>query len=440
MFNKVLVYGFSTSGQAVCQLLIDKCDVYVFDDKVINDAKLKELKAKKLNLKNYKIDEFDCIIISPGVPLTSSIILEAKEKGVAVIGEIEFAYLYAKSKNIIGITGTNGKTTCTELITHLLMADNPNVYKCGNVGIPFSSVVECGDESSIFVTELSSFQLETIKEFSPKISVILNLSPDHLDRYNCLEDYYNAKLNVLNNLSNTKYCILNYDDERLRYLNPNCETMYFSLKEKVKGCYLKDDIIYFNNGQEDVKICDTLNVKIEGEHNLSNILASVLVAYLCNKSKKIIQDGINSFSSLVHRCEKIKTIRGVTYINDSKATNIASTLVCVKNFRCKVHLLLGGSDKGEDFRELFKNLSGNIKVYLFGNTVPNMVRACKECNFSSYYIAYNMYNALVKAYLEAGRGDVVVLSPACASFDAFKNYEERGKYFKQWVDSLGDDE
>ncbi|MGN1227992.1 MAG: UDP-N-acetylmuramoyl-L-alanine--D-glutamate ligase [Christensenellales bacterium] len=435
--KRVLVYGLSKTGIAVLEFLKNRqAIIYVFDDKISVSNFIDNKIVLPFNPFLIENGYIDLIVISPGVPLLNNdLIISAKKHKIKIVSEIELAYQFCKSKNIIGVTGTNGKTTVTELI-YSILNKKYKCYKCGNIGIPFISIVDKIEKSDYIVIELSSFQLETIKKFRPKISVILNLAPDHLNRYKSVDEYYNTKLSIYKNQKLTDYCIINDDDKNTKRLMKKCKAkvIKFSLKNKNCDAYIKNNSFMLKDGNKEFVISFVKDVKLKGEHNQKNLLVGILVGNLLKVELTNIQNVIENFCALEHRLEFVKNIDGVEYVNDSKATNIDATKQALTSFKDeRVHLLLGGSDKGENFEDLFANLSDNIICYIYGNTKDKMIQSALNSGYSNYIVHNKLSDALNDAKSKAKAGDIVLLSPACASFDEFDNFEMRGKFFKEWV-------
>lgn len=437
--KNILVFGLGKSGNACVKFLLNQgANVFVYDD---NKDKLKNYK-KNNNINVFNVENLECldfVIISPGICKSNNMIEEIRRKGILIVSELEFGYEILKNSNIIAITGTNGKTTTTELINEVLY-NKYKCFKCGNIGMPFISYVEKITKNDLPIIEVSSFQLEDVLKFKPNIAVITNLGADHLDRYLTKENYWQAKLKIIDNLKEDDFLVVNYEFKDVVASKCKSKIIYFSSKSRVVGAFCEEGKIYFREGENSnsILIMEEKDVHLQGGHNLENVLATICVAMLKRIPIEEIQHTIKSFSAIEHRFEKITTIRGIEFVNDSKATNIDATLKAIEGINCEVHLLLGGSDKGENFDNLFSKLPRNVRVYLFGSTTNKMVNSCISVGFKKFKICANMKIALEKAYESAKRGELVLLSPACASFDTFKNFEERGKYFKEWVYALNE--
>lgn len=432
---KVLVLGKGLSGKSACEFLLKKG--YVAE--IVDDKYLDENYEDFDNLDRL-LSGLSFIVVSPGLSLDLPIIKHAKKKNIKVVGELELGAKNLAS-DIIAITGTNGKTTTTSLVGFLLSGiHGKKVFVGGNIGVPVTSFCERAKKQDMCVLECSSFQLETVQDFKPKISAILNISPDHLNRHKTMKKYISAKYNITKNQDENDYLILNADSKLLVTNKPNtrAQIYYFSTRKKVKGCYLKKGCIYFNDGITSEKLASLENIKLVGEHNLSNILCASLAVYLLTKNKSLLQK-INEFLPVEHRLEYVKTIHGVDFFNDSKATNIDSTIVALKSFTSPINLILGGSDKGYDFDKLFANFPQNVEnIAIFGQTKQKILISAKKYNFKNLHICSSLKDCVMICFSVASPGQIVLLSPACASFDHFKNFEERGNVFKKIVQEIAE--
>lgn len=435
--KNILVYGLGKSGMAcIKHLTRSSANLFIYD----NDKKLmRNYKKNGVHLfSDDMLTDIDIIIKSPGVDPNESILQKAREQNKLVISEVEFAFLKQKSKNIIAITGTNGKTTVTELVTDMLESEN-KCFKCGNIGYAFSNYIDQIQANDYVILEVSSFQLEDIDKFTPKVCVITNLAPDHLDRYSDVQDYYDAKFKIFKNQKEHDFLIVGEDViDKINGQTIKAQLYHYGENNSKSGTFLKGKDVYFRNlsGEENF-VCKMDDKHFSNANNLKNLLCAICVCCVLQKTSNI-ENIVKEFNYIEHRYERIGKVKGVEFVNDSKATNIHATLNAVKNIKTTVHLLLGGSDKGENFNILFQNMPQNVKAYLFGSTANKMVYSAIKTNFKHFKICHNMRHALQVAFKEAKRGEMVLLSPACASFDEFKNFEERGKYFKEWVYALND--
>lgn len=379
------------------------------------------------------------MILSPGAPDTIPPCVIAREEGVEIYSEIEFAYSFYKGQ-VVAITGTNGKTTTTTLVGELFRCGGRETYVGGNIGDPFINYAKDASEDAVISLEISSFQLSQNRKLHPKVAVITNITPDHLDRHKTMENYIAAKARVFENMSGDDVVILNYDDPLTRALadNVKCKYVYFSLKEEVNGAYLKDDEIIINYDGNKFPIIRPSDMKLLGKHNAANTMCAVLSAYICGIDVDSIRKTLVEFSPVEHRMEYVATKNGVKYINDSKGTNPEATMVALDAIETGLVIILGGYDKHSEFDELL----GIIKdkdtraVVVLGATKDKIIQSAQKCGYDRIYEVENYEQAVKKCAELAESGDYVLLSPACASWDMFDNYETRGKVFKELVRGL----
>ncbi len=430
---KVLIVGCGLSGLAAKDYLEGQGISTVF-------AKEKDINYKGKFDEEYLdrlLSGLSFIVTSPGISPKIPLLKEARKRKIKIIGEFELGASALKG-DIIAVTGTNGKTTTVSLIYYLLKGADTKINLGGNIGVPVSSFAKSSKVSDISVLECSSFQLEGIKHFHPHIAAILNFSVDHLSRHGTMKKYIEAKSNITKYQTEGDFLLINADCETLMENLPktNAKVLYFSTKRRVEGCYIKRGSIYFNDNHCEKKLVSSKGIKLIGEHNLSNILCGVLAVYLETKNIKLVE-GISRFVGVPHRTEYVKTISGIEFFNDSKATNISSTLVAVSSFKQNIHLILGGSDKGYEFDELFEKLPQNVKsIAVCGQTAKKILRAAKKFGYLNIKQCASFGEAVKTCYKNAKNGEVVLLSPACASFDCFKNYEERGMVFRKIVEEI----
>ncbi|MDH4127483.1 MAG: UDP-N-acetylmuramoyl-L-alanine--D-glutamate ligase, partial [Spirochaetota bacterium] len=378
-----------------------------------------------------QLKDIDRVILSPGVPRKIPIIQSAIEQKIPVMSEIELAYLLCNPKLVIGITGTDGKTTTTSLCNELIKEEF-HVLMGGNIGIPFISFVDDVKDDTIILLELSSYQLEDIPYFNCNIAALLNISEDHLDRYESFNHYIDAKKNIFKNQSSTDYAILNLDDNHYNTVSQGIKSqiMSFSKSNTNANAYVINNKIIFNDNE----IISLNNIKLKGVHNLENILASVIIAKLVGVSNKSIQKVINEFRGLPHRNEFIASVCGIDFINDSKATTINSVIKSLLSQDKPIILLMGGQDKGLDFSLLKNHIEQRVKkLILFGEAKEKIDR---EIQFSPKKTIENLESAFEEALGSAVSGDIILLSPGCTSFDQYSNYEERGNHFRELVFKL----
>jgi UDP-N-acetylmuramoylalanine--D-glutamate ligase len=397
----------------------------------------------------------DLIVVSPGVPVDAPPLVQARSLGEMVIGEVELAAQFLPGP-IIAITGSNGKTTTTTLAGEIMAAGGFPTLVGGNIGTPAISLAERARPETVIILEVSSFQLETIQTFCPKVALVLNVTPDHLDRHRTFEAYVNAKARIFENQNAYDFAVLNADD-------PTCVAMaartkaqvyWFSRQKEVElGAWARDGKILFrgSNSQSATPVREVLlvsEIPLKGAHNLENVLAAVCAGVLMGCAPEKIRQAVHDFKAVEHRLEFVATIRGVDYYNDSKATNVDATIKALESFPANIHLILGGKDKGSDYSVLNDLLRQRVKrVYTIGAAaakIESQIASAKGGSSKSegpeVVHAETLENALRKANAVAQPGDVVLLAPACASFDQFKSYEHRGKVFKEIVQGLAEAE
>ena len=427
--KKALIIGSGKSGKSASKMLKTLGYMtYIADDDQKNLSKL------------YNRDRFmkslSLIVLSPGVPTSHKVVEIAQKYGIDYLCEFELGVSMLNSKCVM-ITGTNGKTTTTALTGKLLEDGNfKNVYVGGNIGIPVTSFAKETTNDDIVVLEASSFQLESKKRTSAHIAAFLNIAPDHLSRHKTMENYISAKMKIFEGQTKEDFAVINFDDKELvkRTLDLKAKTYYFSTKEEVVGCFIQGDCIYFNNGISKVKIASVYDLKILGEHNLQNALCAILIALLLGEDAGHIQKQLSTFTGVSHRIEFVTDIDNVSFYNDSKSTNTNSAIAAMKAMNTNTTIILGGSDKGIEFDELFLNASPNIKNFIcMGETKKKIVAAAQKFDVSNVYEVDTLKEAIDLGFSLSKNGDVVLLSPACASFDMFSNYEERGKVFMKLV-------
>jgi UDP-N-acetylmuramoylalanine--D-glutamate ligase len=379
----------------------------------------------------------DLIVVSPGVPFDAPQLAQARNLGESVIGEVELAARFLRGP-IIAITGANGKTTTTSLAGEILAAGKIPTVVGGNIGTPAISFVDQAGAATWIVLEVSSFQLETIVEFRPRIAVILNITPDHLDRHKTFENYVDAKARIFENQRADDFIVLNADDHTTAGLSPrtHSQLFWFSRKKEIeRGTFVRGVHVHFRDGQSEHEIMPLAEVPLKGAHNLENVLAGVSIGMLAGCEPEQIREGVRNFKAVEHRLEFVGSIAGVDYYNDSKATNVDATIKALESFPANVHLILGGKDKGGDYSVLHDLLRQRVKrVYTIGAAaakIESQIQAVAEIDH-----AETLENAVRRASEFAVAGDVVLLAPACASFDQFQSYEHRGRVFKETVHSL----
>jgi UDP-N-acetylmuramoylalanine--D-glutamate ligase len=379
----------------------------------------------------------DLIVVSPGVPFDAPQLVQARSLGETVIGEIELAAQFLPGP-IVAITGANGKTTTTSLAGEIIAAGKFPTLVGGNIGTPAISLVDQAGPSTWTVLEVSSFQLETIVEFRPRIAVVLNITPDHLDRHKTFDNYRNAKARVFENQRSDDFTVLNADDPATAELSDRtrAQLFWFSRKNELQqGAFVRGQQIYFRDGHSERGIMALEELSLKGAHNLENVLAGVSIGMLAGCAPNEIREAVRNFKAVEHRLEFVATVAGVDYYNDSKATNVDATIKALESFAGNVHLILGGKDKGSDYRVLCDLLRQRVKrVYTIGTAaekIESQIQGAAEIEH-----AETLENAVRRASESAVAGDAVLLAPACASFDQFQSYEHRGRVFKETVLAL----
>lgn len=441
-FEKVLVIGAARSGIKTTEFLLNKnIEVY------LNDFKDNpEIPESFTSFKNFhKIFGKDpdiakisptLIILSPAVALDKPFIIEASKKNIKIISELELSYRFAKAP-FIGITGTNGKTTITSLIGELFKTAGFKTLVGGNIGDPLITEVDKIPEDGIIVAEISSFQLESIDLFSPQIAIFTNLTPDHLDRHKNMENYLEVKSRIFKNQDENDFLILNLDDPFLKDLGNKGKgiVLYFSRKERVKeGAFLQDGYLMVSYNNKIQKIIKTEEIFIKGGHNLENAMCGVLAGIIKGIPTDIIAKVLKDFRGVEHRLEYSGEYDGVLYINDSKGTNPDASLKALASYDQPIVIIAGGRNKGNSFEEYAKVIKEKCKfAVLIGESKNEIKDELNKLNFNNYFLTDDFDEAVLKTVEISEKGDVVLLSPACASWDMFPNYEIRGNQFKKLV-------
>lgn len=451
MFKKkrILVYGAGVSGLGVAEVLLEQgASVYIYDAK---ECILPEKLVLAINEANGKIiwgegfehiaDNIDVMVLSPGIAQDKPEVLYAKKIGKPVVSEIEIAAILNPGK-LIAITGTNGKTTTTTLVGEMLKSLPNKIAVGGNIGQALSKQAQTlTDASDILVAEISSFQLESIDKFKPNICAILNITPDHLDRHKTLECYIKTKARIFENQHDDDFLILNYEDEQLRQLGETADSnIYYFSSERVLevGAFVNDaGHLIFKDRESTVDFGHKDSLQIFGKHNIENVLAAVIIAYISGVKIEDIKNTLHSFKGVEHRIEFVASVNGVDYYNDSKATNPESTIKALEAFNQKVILLAGGYDKKTDLGLMMQIAKAKTNhLFLFGNAKERFAENALKYDVQNITIAASFEDAVNFASKIATKGDIVLLSPACSSYDRFKNYEQRGQYFKELVRNL----
>jgi UDP-N-acetylmuramoylalanine--D-glutamate ligase len=382
----------------------------------------------------------DLIVVSPGVPVDAPSLVQARSLGETVIGEIELAAQFFPG-TIVAITGSNGKTTTTTLAGELIAASGFPTIVGGNIGTPAISLVEGATPETMAVLEVSSFQLETIQTFRPKVAVVLNVTPDHLDRHRTFAAYVDAKARIFENQQESDFAVLNADDPTCAELSgrTRARVFWFSRKKEVnQGAYTRDGQIIFSDTKTESEVMPISEIPLKGTHNLENVLAAICVGAVMGCKSEATRRAVREFKAVEHRLEYVATIRGVEYYNDSKATNVDATIKALESFPANIHIILGGKDKGSDYSVLKDLLHQRAKrAYTIGAAAEKIESQIKG---SAEIVHAETLDLAVKRIASAAEaGDIVLLAPACASFDQFQNYEERGRVFKQLVRALAEE-
>lgn len=448
MSQKVLVAGTGISGIAAAKLLLAQGgEVVLYDgNEKLSPERLKEKfeKGDKVTivlgeLKKPSLMGVELCVISPGIPLDAPFVKTIDEAGIQIWSEIELAYHCTKGK-LAAITGTNGKTTTTALTGEIMRHFYKSVFVVGNIGDPYTAhALETTDES-VTVAEVSSFQLETILEFHPNVSAITNITPDHLDRHKTMECYVEVKESITKNQTAEDTCVLNYDDARLREFGKTlkCKVLFFSRREKLeKGIYMDGDrILYAHDGKKE-EVLDVRELQIIGGHNYENVMTAVGISVTLGVPMDVIREACREFKAVEHRIEFVRERFGVTYYNDSKGTNPDAAIQAIKAMPGPTLLIAGGYDKHSEYDEWIESFDGKVRyLILIGQTRDKIAECAKRHGITDIMYAEDMEEAVQVCASYANSGDYVLLSPACASWGMFPNYEERGRIFKECVNKL----
>jgi UDP-N-acetylmuramoylalanine--D-glutamate ligase len=440
------ILGAGKSGVAVARLLKTRRGKVFVSEKGKKSAfvetarELDEIGVEyEFGENTHRVLEADVIVLSPGVPMDAPIVVLARQQNIKIVSEIEIAFDQCEAP-IVAITGTNGKTTTTTLVGEIFKHAGWNTFVAGNIGIAFSEIVDqAKGDKAIVVLEVSSFQLDTIDTFRPKISALLNITPDHLDRYKNYEAYIQSKFRIVENQKGYDIFVYNHDDENVRNCaeTVNVRTLGFSLKEELKqGAYLQGDDIILRIGREKELLLNRNEIGIPGPHNLMNAMAAALMTRAMGVEFDAIRETLRTFKGVEHRIEFVRELNGVKYYNDSKATNVDSVYYALGSFKEPIILIAGGKDKGNDYSKIKELVEQNVKAIItVGKGAEKIEKFFKDMK-PIYSAGMSMEEAVRFAKEAAAPGDVVLLSPACASFDMFDNYEHRGRVFKELVNKL----
>lgn len=443
--KKVLVFGAGISGEAAAGLLVSQgADVVLYDGNTKLNAS--EISGRvpdgvKVILGEFPeelLDDIALTVMSPGVPTDLPVVDKMRGRNIPIWGEIELAYVSGKG-DVLAITGTNGKTTTTALLGEIMKNWKESVFVVGNIGNPYTSVVSGTTDESVIVAEMSSFQLETVHSFRPRVSAILNITPDHLNRHHTMEAYIAAKERIAENQTSEDFCVLNYEDDVLREFGEklDAQVLYFSSRRKLnRGVYLDGTTIVCEI-DEKIPVCDVSELQILGTHNYENAMAAVAMAYAYGTPLDVIRKTLKEFAGVEHRIEYVAEKNGVAYYNDSKGTNPDAAIRGIQAMNRPTVLIGGGYDKDSAYDEWIDAFDGKVKkLVLLGATREKIAETARKHGFTDIVMADTFEEAFEKCVEYARPGDAVLLSPACASWGMFKNYEERGDKFKELVNQL----
>ncbi len=446
--KKVLVFGTGLSGIAAAELLWQSGAYPVLFDgnKEIKEADVrvklqKDCEAEVIigELTEEVIASLDLVVLSPGVPTDLPLVNTLRAADLPIWGEVELAYHFGKG-DVLAITGTNGKTTTTSLLGAIMKQTKDSAFIVGNIGIPYTRVAREMKDTSVTVAEISSFQLETIEQFHPCVSAILNITPDHLNRHHTMEEYIRVKELITLNQTEDDTCVLNYEDEVLRAFGETlkCKVLFFSSLRKLdKGIYLNGDEIEYSDGSSCVSICSTKDLKLPGRHNHENVMAAIAMAMAYGVSLEEIVCVVKRFTAVEHRIEYVAEIDGVVYYNDSKGTNPDAAIKGIQAMDRPTLLIGGGYDKDSSYDEWIQAFDGKVRyLVLIGQTREKIAEAARKNGFYDIVFKDTLEEAVAFCASHAQKGDAVLLSPACASWGMFPNYEVRGNVFKEQVHVL----
>ena len=446
MAKKLVILGAGESGIGTALLAKQKgYEVFVSDASEIKPIFLKELTENAIEFESgshsvERILEADEVMKSPGIPDKNELVKAIRAKGIPVVSEIEFGYRYKGNAKIAAITGSNGKTTTTSLLFHICQVAEQDAAMVGNIGFSFARQI-AQDPKSLYVIEVSSFQLDDIKYFKPDIAILLNITEDHLDRYNYeFDKYIKSKFRIIENQTESDCFIYCIDDEtivkHLELLTTNTNPLPFSMKQEVKkGGYIKNEQMMLKIQEERVTM-SIYDFALKGKHNAYNTMAASIAATTLGIRKEKIREAVSNFHNLEHRMEFVATVRGVDFINDSKATNVNSTWYALESMQKKTVLVIGGVDKGNDYSLIADLVKEKVKAIVCMGTDNNKIVEFFKGMVPVIILTDSAKKAVTESFKLAEKGEVVLLSPACASFDLFKNYEDRGRQFKDAVKEL----
>lgn len=439
--KKIMILGFGMTGKGACEYFLKReAKVYIYEDDIKQEEVLKYKKeysdkVEFINKNEILNVKYDFVVKSPGIKPSNDTVVTLSEAGYKIFSDIEILYRDFNHHIFIGITGTNGKTTTTTLLYEILKNSDAKVNVIGNIG---KSALSDADKYDVHVIELSSFQLEYIYEFKPKIAAILNITPDHLDWHGSFKNYENSKKKIYMNMDISDNLILNYNEHCLKDIKSNAHVLFFDINGSYDAdIFYKEGKFYMKKNSVTEEILSKEDIFIKGTHNYENIMAAYMMAYSYGVDEKTIKDTIKKFKGVEHRIEYVRNIGGVDYYNDSKGTNPDASIKAVESFENKIVLIAGGYDKNIPFDEFAHKAKNKLrKLILMGETKDKIKTAFTNLGFNDIIYVNNMKEAVDNAHKYAKKGDVVVLSPLCASWDMYNSYEERGKDFKNCVNDL----
>lgn len=434
--KNILIMGFGVTGKSSLKFLREfPVKIYIYDKNI--DFQSLKVDEDFIIFKDEDLDKIDLIVKSPGIYPFDDLLVKAREKNIEIISDIELSYRYLKTDNVVAVTGTNGKTTTTTIVGDILKR-KAKTFVVGNIGRGILEITKEAKKDDFIVIEASSFQLEDTIEFKPHIALLTYVTSDHLDWHKTTENYVNAKFKIFANQDEDDFAILNYEDKNLaKKYNLKAQKYYFSM-EKIseRGSYFEDGKIFYNDGKSTEEILEVKDLKIPGVHNIKNVMAAIIIAKLFGIDSNTIKRSISSFTGVEHRIEFVRELNGVKYYNDSKGTNPDSTEVAIAAMDGDVILIAGGYDKNSNFDNLIEKSKDKLKtVILLGETADKISNSCKKSDVE-FYIVKDLNKAVELAKKLSVKGEDVLLSPACASWDMYSNYEARGRHFKDLVREL----
>jgi len=441
--KKVFVLGFARSGYAAAKVLVTNGAKVVLNDKNVDQDQVLKAELEALGVEiilgshpeDLFDDSFDLLVKNPGVPNEHMYIEKANELNIDVVTELEVAYKFLKDNEMIAITGTNGKTTTTTLIYNFIKTDGKKVHLTGNIGHALCNFVGKVEPEDIIVLEYSVQQLATVKDLNPNVGIFTNISPAHIDFFKSYDNYKNIKKRIFKNQSSDDVAIINADDDELLELlyDIKSDKKYFSSSREKGDCYLKDGVIYYR----DEEVVKTKDIMLVGRHNYENIMAAIIAVKKYDVSNEAIRTVLSEFTGVAHRLERVREINGTVYYNDSKATNIVSTHIALNSFKQPTILMLGGMERGQEFAELTPDLNYVKTVIAFGET-NDRIKEMMDSLMIECFVEPGLEAATNRALKIAKENDVVLLSPASASWDEFGNFEQRGNLYKQIINEYQD--